>query len=107
MQLVIDIGAGTIDAMAPESEVVAAGAGEMLTMAVAESLGLPRAAADWVKRGPSVRVDAGQRYEAEDGLEASWTGRRLLGRDRHAGRARTGGTRRPPPRHWLNGDRFG
>ncbi len=65
--LVIDIGAGTIDAMAPESEVVAAGAGEMLTMAVAETLGLPLAAADWVKRGPSVRVEAGQRYEAEDG----------------------------------------
>ena len=65
--LVIDVGAGTIDAMAPESEVVAAGAGEMLTMAVAETLGLPLAAADWVKRGPSVRVEAGQRYEAEDG----------------------------------------
>lgn len=65
--LVIDVGAGTIDAIAPESEVVAAGAGEMLTMAVAATLGVPLAAADWVKRGSSMRVEAGQRYEAEDG----------------------------------------
>ncbi len=36
-------------------------------MAVAVTLGVPLAAADWVKRGPSVRVEAGRRYEAEDG----------------------------------------
>ncbi len=65
--LVIDVGAGTIDVIAPGSEVVAAGAGEMLTMATAVTLGVPLAAADWVKRGPSVRVEAGQRFEAEDG----------------------------------------
>jgi hypothetical protein len=53
--------------IAPGGEVVAAGAGELLTAAVAETLGIPRAAADWVKRGPAVRVDAGQRFEAEDG----------------------------------------
>jgi hypothetical protein len=47
--------------------VVAAGAGDLLTTAVAETLGIPRAAADWVKRGPCVRVDGGQRFEAEDG----------------------------------------
>ena len=46
---------------------VAAGAGELLTAAVAEMLGIPRASADWVKRGPCVRVDGGQRFEAEDG----------------------------------------
>ena len=46
---------------------VAAGAGELLTAAVAEMLGIPRAAANWVKRGPCVRVDGGQRFEAEDG----------------------------------------
>ena len=51
----------------PSSSVVAAGAGELLTAAVAEILGIPRAAADWVKRGPCVRVDGGQRFEAEDG----------------------------------------
>lgn len=65
--VVVDVGAGTIDVIAPDGEVVAAGAGELLTVAVAETLGVPRAAADWVKRGPCVRFDAGQRFEAEDG----------------------------------------
>jgi hypothetical protein len=65
--VVVDLGAGTIDVIAPESDVVAAGAGELLTAAVAETLGIPRAAADWVKRGPCLRVDGGQRFEAEDG----------------------------------------
>ena len=68
--LVVDLGAGTIDVIgagATGLSVVAAGAGELLTAAVAEMLGIPRAAADWVKRGPCVRVDGGQRFEAEDG----------------------------------------
>jgi len=47
--------------------VVAAGARDLLTVAVAETLGVPRAAADWVKRGPCVRLDGSQRFEAEDG----------------------------------------
>jgi hypothetical protein len=64
---VIDLGAGTVDVIAVHGEVVAAGAGELLTTAVAETLRIPRAAADWVKRGPCVRVDGGQRFEAEDG----------------------------------------
>ena len=53
--------------IAPDGEVVAAGAGELLTTAVAETLGVPRAAADWVKRGPCLRVEDGQRFAAEDG----------------------------------------
>jgi hypothetical protein len=65
--VVVDLGAGTVDVIAPAGEVVAAGAGGLLTAAVAETLGVPRAAADWVKRGPCVRVDGGQRFEAEDG----------------------------------------
>ena len=65
--VVVDIGAGTIDVIAPDGEVVAAGAGELLTAAVAETLGLSRAAADWVKRGPCVRVTGSQQFEAEDG----------------------------------------
>jgi hypothetical protein len=65
--VVVDVGAGTIDVIAPDGEVVAAGAGELLTVAVAETLGVPRAAADWVKRGPCVRLDGSQRFEAEDG----------------------------------------
>ena len=65
--VVVDLGAGTIDVIGVGSDVVAAGAGELLTVAVAETLGIPRAAADWVKRGPCLRVDGGQRFEAEDG----------------------------------------
>ena len=65
--VVVDLGAGTIDVIGIEGSVVAAGAGDLLTAAVAEMLGIPRASADWVKRGPSVRVDGGQRFEAEDG----------------------------------------
>jgi Diol dehydratase reactivase ATPase-like domain/DD-reactivating factor swiveling domain len=64
---VVDLGAGTVDLIAAHGEVVAAGAGELLTAAVAETLRIPRAAADWVKRGPCLRVDGGQRFEAEDG----------------------------------------
>ncbi len=65
--VVADLGAGTIDVIGPARGVVAAGAGELLTAAVAEMLGIPRAAAGWVKRGPCVRVDGGHRFEAEDG----------------------------------------
>ncbi len=65
--VVVDVGAGTIDVIAPGGEVVVAGAGDLLTAAVAETLGLPRAAADWVKRGPCLRVTGSQQYEAEDG----------------------------------------
>ena len=68
--VVVDLGAGTVDVIgagAVGPSVVAAGAGELLTAAVAEMLGIPRAAADWVKRGPCVRVDGAQRFEAEDG----------------------------------------
>ncbi len=65
--IVADLGAGTIDVIGPGGSVVAAGAGELLTAAVAEMLGIPRASADWVKRRPCVRVDGGQRFEGEDG----------------------------------------
>jgi hypothetical protein len=77
----VDLGAGTVDIIGPDGRsVVAAGAGELLTAAVAEMLGIPRAAADWVKRGPCVRVDGGQRFEAEDGTRDSWTSRRPVRR---------------------------
>jgi hypothetical protein len=65
--VVVDLGAGTIDVITPDAEVVAAGAGDLLTAAIAETLGVSRAAAEWVKRGPCLRVDGGQRFEAEDG----------------------------------------
>jgi hypothetical protein len=65
--VVVDVGAGTIDVIAPDAEVVAAGAGDLLTAAVAQTLGISLAAAEWVKRGPCLRVDGAQRFEAEDG----------------------------------------
>jgi hypothetical protein len=65
--LVADFGAGTVDLIAPGGEAVVAGAGDLLTAAVSQLLGVPRAAADWIKRGPAIRVDGTRRYEAEDG----------------------------------------
>ena len=65
--VVVDLGAGTVDVIGPRASVAAAGAGDLLTRAVAETLGIPRAMADWAKRGPCLRVDGGQRFEAEDG----------------------------------------
>ncbi len=88
--VVVDVGAGTIDVIAPDGEVVAAGAGELLTVAVAETLGVPRAAADWVKRGPCVRLDGSQRFEAEDGSRGFLDG--------PADPAAAGHARRPRPR---------
>jgi len=67
--VVADLGGGTIDLVAPGGQaVVAAGGGEMLTAAVATYLGLPRGAADWVKRGPSVRIESPDLALAEDGV---------------------------------------
>lgn len=79
--LVVDLGAGTLDVVPPDGApaVIGAGGGVMLTAAVAALLGCPRAAADWVKRGPCWRVDAPQRVETEDG------GRRFLDRPAPAG----------------------
>lgn len=65
--LVVDVGAGTIDIISPDAEVVAAGAGDLLTSAVAHTLGISMAIAEWVKRGPCLRVEGAQRFEAEDG----------------------------------------
>jgi Diol dehydratase reactivase ATPase-like domain/DD-reactivating factor swiveling domain len=65
--VVVDVGAGTIDVIAPDAEVVAAGAGDLLTAAIAHTLGIPLAAAEWVKRGPCLRVEGARRFEAEDG----------------------------------------
>src|SRR4029077_8792306 len=59
--------------------VVAAGAGELLTAAVAEMLGIPRASADWVKRGACVRVGSGER------VGGGGRGRRFGGEDGRRG----------------------
>jgi hypothetical protein len=65
--LVIDIGGGTVDLVSPGDEVLAAGAGDLLTAAVAAVLGIPKGAAEWVKRGPCVRVESPHLLAGEDG----------------------------------------
>jgi hypothetical protein len=74
--IVADLGAGTIDVIGPGGSLVAAGAGELLTAAVAEMLGIPRASADWVKRGPCIRVDGWQRFDRHHG-PGEWRAIRL------------------------------
>jgi len=65
---VVDLGGGTVDVIGPEGRrAVAAGAGEMLTATVSTYLGVPRGAADWIKRGPCVRLEAPHVVLAEDG----------------------------------------
>jgi Diol dehydratase reactivase ATPase-like domain/DD-reactivating factor swiveling domain len=95
--VVVDLGAGTIDVITPDAEVVAAGAGELLTAAIAETLGVSRAAAEWVKRGPSVRVDGAHRFEAEDGTRGFF--------DRPAAASAAGTLAVPGPAGLLSFDR--
>ncbi len=64
---VLDLGGGTIDLVVGADSVVGAGAGELLTVSVAELLGIPRGAAEWAKRGPAVRIDSPHVVVAEDG----------------------------------------
>jgi hypothetical protein len=64
---VLDLGGGTIDLVVGADSVVGAGAGDLLTVSVAELLGIPRGAAEWAKRGPAVRIDSPHVVVAEDG----------------------------------------
>ena len=66
---ILDIGGGTIDLIS-EIELSAAGAGELLTAAVAFALGISRGAADWIKRGPAQRLESPQVLLSEDGSKA-------------------------------------
>jgi len=63
---ILDIGGGTIDLIS-EVELSAAGAGELLTAAVAFALDASRGAADWIKRGPAQRLESPQVLLSEDG----------------------------------------
>jgi hypothetical protein len=65
--VVLDIGGGTIDLVGEDRDISVAGAGELLTTAVAEILGVPRGAADWIKKGPAQRVDSAQVLLSESG----------------------------------------
>ncbi|MEP6762357.1 MAG: diol dehydratase reactivase ATPase-like domain-containing protein [Sporichthyaceae bacterium] len=65
--VVLDLGAGTVDAVSGDAAVVAAGGGELLTVSVAALTGATAAGAEWVKRGSAARVEAPQILLAEDG----------------------------------------
>lgn len=65
--IVCDIGGGTIDVVGAQWTVVAAGAGETITIAVSRVLGIPRALAERVKRTPALRVENPHVAHEEDG----------------------------------------
>lgn len=65
--VIIDIGGGTIDLITGSGEVSVAGAGDMLTAAVAHLLNVPLGAADWIKRTSAQRVESPQIMLNEDG----------------------------------------
>jgi hypothetical protein len=65
--IVCDIGGGTIDLIGADRTVIAAGAGEAITVAVSRVLGIPRALAEAVKRTPALRVENPQVAHEEDG----------------------------------------
>lgn len=80
---VLDLGAGTADLVVAGSSETRAGCGSLLTLAVAEALGVTRGAAEWIKRGPCVRVEGpsvrvdetGERYLADLPAPSSALGR--------------------------------
>ncbi|MFC6237801.1 diol dehydratase reactivase ATPase-like domain-containing protein [Longivirga aurantiaca] len=66
--LVIDLGGGTVDVVPDGEEArVVAGAGDLLTAAVAHVLDVPRGAAEWAKRGASSRLEGPHVLVGEDG----------------------------------------
>jgi hypothetical protein len=66
--MILDLGGGTIDAaLSDDTSVVVAGAGDLLTAAVAHILGIPRGAAEWVKREPCARLEGPHVLVGEDG----------------------------------------
>jgi cell division ATPase FtsA len=65
--IVCDIGGGTIDVVGAHHTVIAAGAGETITVAVSRVLGIPRALAERVKRTPALRVENPHIAHEEDG----------------------------------------
>ncbi len=64
---VCDLGGGTIDLVYAGERLTAAGAGELLTMTVAASLGLPRKSAEYAKRFSSFRAERPHVVHYEDG----------------------------------------
>jgi len=64
---VCDIGAGTIDLVAGVSRQTVAGAGQLVTEAVAATLGIPSSTAEYAKRGPAVKIETPHLGRFEDG----------------------------------------
>jgi hypothetical protein len=64
---VLDLGAGTVDLVAGGTAETRAGGGALLTLAVSLALGITRGSAEWVKRGPCVRVEGPTVRVAETG----------------------------------------
>jgi hypothetical protein len=80
---VLDLGAGTADLVVAGAAETRAGCGALLTLSVALALGVTRGSAEWVKRGPCVRVagptvrvaETGDRYLDDVAAPASAIGR--------------------------------
>ncbi|MDO8306752.1 MAG: diol dehydratase reactivase ATPase-like domain-containing protein [Actinomycetota bacterium] len=69
---VVDLGGGSVDAtrIGPRGLCIvsAAGSGSMLTIAVAEALGIASGTAEWVKRGPASRIESPHLAVRETGV---------------------------------------
>jgi diol dehydratase reactivase ATPase-like protein/cobalamin-dependent diol dehydratase reactivating factor len=64
---VLDLGAGTADLVVGGTDETRAGCGALLTLAVAQALRTTQGAAEWIKRGPCVRVEGPRVRVAETG----------------------------------------
>lgn len=64
---VLDLGGGTIDVASALEQITGAGAGELLTVAVAAALRVPELVAESIKRGPLVRIVGPRLIHLEDG----------------------------------------
>ena len=103
---VCDVGGGTVDLVWGDRRLTAAGAGELLTVAVAEALGLQKNRAEYVKRSASFRVEAphvvhyedGSRGFAEGSLPADSLGRLCIMR----GKTPSAFTDRLAPEEWRS-----
>lgn len=89
----LDLAGGTLDAVAGDRYAVVAVGGELVGAATAALLGIPRGAAEWVKRGPCSRLENPRLALGEDGSRA-WL-------ERPAPGAATGSLAVPGPAGWL------
>jgi cell division ATPase FtsA len=94
---VVDLGGGTVDVTTAHGETIVAGAGDLLTVSIAALLGLPRGAAEWVKRVPCHRAETPQLLVGEDGSR-TFVDRPLPG-------DHVGSLVAPGPAGWLAFDR--